>query len=164
MQIDAEIAGVLSSRCDADPHRVRLCRSLPHLLRHRGQYSGHTREIARGHCQFELLINPLDSSKHGLPNPSDRLAPTEVLLDTFADDLADPVTVVPGCPAVDGAAATTSLVLRHMRSDVALATGGDEVSDVVGLVCRRQPSWSECRERSRACGSPLRVRRFHRHA
>ena len=134
MQIDAEIAGVLSPRCDANPRRMWFCRSLPHLVRHREQYSRHAREIARGHRQFELLINPSESSENGLPNPSDRLAPTEVFLDAFANDLADPIAIMPRRPAVDGAAATTSVILGHVRRDLALATGRDEVGGVVGLV------------------------------
>lgn len=134
MRSGAENTDVLSSRCDANMHRVRFCRSLVHLPRHRKQYSRHTREIARGHRQFELLIDPLEASEHGLSNPPHGLAPTEVLLDALTDDLADPVALVPRCPLIDGTAAASSIILGHVRGDVALATGRDEVGGVVGLV------------------------------
>ena len=128
------IAGFLPSQRDASAHQEQFFRSLPHLLRHREHYSRHPCEIARRHRQLELLINPADATKDRLPNPPDRFAPTEVLLDPLADHLADPVAGMPRRPAVDGAAATASVVLRHMRPHLALAAGSDEVGGVVGLV------------------------------
>src|SRR5512145_160774 len=98
MRSVAEKAGVVPLRCDANSHRAWFYYSLPHLLRSPEHYSRHTREIARGHGQFELLIDPLESSKDGLPNPPDRLSPTEVFLDALADDLTDPIALVPRRP------------------------------------------------------------------
>jgi len=115
-------------------HRPGFCRSLPHFLRYRKQYSRHTREIARGHRQFEPLIDPLESSEDSLPNSPDGLSPTEVFLVTFADDLADPLALVPCRPSIDGAATASSIVLGYMRRDLALATGSDKVGGIVGLV------------------------------
>jgi len=49
--------------------------------RHRRRYSGEAHQVVGGHGELELLIDSLQSAKHGLANPADGLAPTEVLLD-----------------------------------------------------------------------------------
>lgn len=51
-------------------------------------YSSDAQQIAGGHREFELLIDPLRTTKHGLPKPADGLTPAERFLDTLADDLA----------------------------------------------------------------------------
>jgi hypothetical protein len=95
-------------------HRSDLCPSLLGSLqyssRHRARHSGETHQVAGAHGELELLIDALQSVKHGLPNPADGLAPTQVLLDSFVDDLADSVTQMAGSTAVNGAAATTGIV------------------------------------------------------
>src|ERR1700739_3382543 len=65
--------------------------SLHRSLRHRAHYSGHSSQIAYHHRQLEVLIDALEAAINRLPNPADGLAPAEMLLDAFADDLADPV-------------------------------------------------------------------------
>src|ERR1700682_1302765 len=64
--------------------------------RHRHWHSGQTHQIAGSHGELELQVDAPQSTKHGLSNPADGLAPTEVLLDAFADDLADAVTRMAG--------------------------------------------------------------------
>jgi len=46
-------------------------------------------------------VHTLDAAIDRLPNPTDRLAPTEVLLDAFADNLACPIPGVPRGAPVD---------------------------------------------------------------
>jgi hypothetical protein len=69
------------------------------------RYSGEAHQIAGGHGELELLIDSLQPAKHGLSNSADGLAPTEGLLDPFADDLADAVIRMAGSTAVDRATA-----------------------------------------------------------
>ena len=106
------------------------CRS----ARHRDRHSGEAHQVAGGHGELELLIDALQSAKHGLANPADGLAPAEVLLDPLADDLAQAVARMASGAAVDRAAAAPGVVAGDVRRDLALATGGDEVGRVVGLV------------------------------
>jgi len=48
--------------CDATLQR-RSAVSLRRFLRHREQYSGHSRQVAGRHRQLEVLIDPLQSSE-----------------------------------------------------------------------------------------------------
>jgi hypothetical protein len=48
--------------------RARSGSSLHRSLRHSRQYSCHSREIARQHRRFEVLLDLLDAAIHGLPN------------------------------------------------------------------------------------------------
>lgn len=103
-------------------------------VRHRQRYSGEAHQVAGGHSELELLIDATQSAKHGLSNPPDGLAPPEVLLDPFADDLADAVTQMAGRTAVDRAATATGIVGSDVGRDLALATLGHEIVCVVGLL------------------------------
>src|SRR6266480_2694204 len=115
-------------------HRNELCRSLLGSLqyssRHHARHSGETHQVAGAHGELELLIDALQSTKHGLPNPADGLAPTEVFLDSFADDLADSVTQMAGSTAVNCAAAATGIVGSDVRRDLALKTPINEIGGI----------------------------------
>src|SRR5512145_181506 len=134
MKTDTETVCRLFGRCGFEAYRARFRGSLPHVLRYREQYSRHARQIARGHGQFELLIDPSDAAEDGLPNPADRLAPTKVFLNAFANHLTDPIALVPCRSTVNGTSTATRVVLRHMRRGLALPAGGNEIGGVVGFV------------------------------
>lgn len=139
--------------------------SLCSSLRCRGQYSGDAHDVARRHGELDLLIDPPDAAKDCLSKSPHRVAPTEVLLDALADDLADSIPLVAGGPSVDRAAAASLGVLRYMGRDIACSARGDEVCGVV-RPCPLQGSWDACpvpdrawprRPRARPCrrrGSP----------
>src|SRR5579859_2615779 len=114
-----------AARIGGSSHRSRV---------RRVHYSRHAREIARDHCQLEVLVYPLDSAIHRLPDPTDRLAPSEMLLDTLADDLTHPVSRVPRCTVIDRAAALAGVVACDMRGYVARPAIVDEIMRVVRLV------------------------------
>ena len=113
---------------------ARIGGSLHRSGMHRVHYSRHAREIARDHCQLEVLVDPLDAAIHRLPDPTDRLAPAEMLLDTLADDLTHPVSRVPRCTLIDHAAALAGVVACDMRGYVARAVIVYEIMRVVRLV------------------------------
>lgn len=102
-----------------------------------------------------MLIDASDASIQCLPDATDRLAPAEVLLDALAHRLADGVAAVTRGSSVDGAAAVTRVVGRHVRRDVPLAARVDEVARVVGLVGRdRSGSLARQRvEHRQRCGA-----------
>jgi len=88
-----------------------------------------------------------------LAHRSTVLAPAEDLLDSLAQPLARPVTGVTRRAPIERGAALAAVVRGHVRGDIALAQGGDEVGGVVSLVggerspdSRRQPiEHRECR-------------------
>src|SRR5436190_24087467 len=69
--------------------------SLRHSARHHDRYSSDAQQIAGGHRELELVIDSLQATKHGLANAANGLAPPEVLLDAFADYLAQAITGMP---------------------------------------------------------------------
>lgn len=79
------------SHCGAQSSRRggSSCRS----LRHHTWHSGHAGQIARNHRQLEVLVDALDAAIDRLADPADGLTPAEMLFDSFADDLTDPVCV-----------------------------------------------------------------------
>src|SRR6266581_2436622 len=99
--------------------------SLRCSCRHRHRHSSNAQQIAGSHSELELLINPPQSAEHGLPDAADGLTPAEMLLDAFADDLAQAITGMPGGATVDRAATTAGIVAGDVWRDAALATGGD---------------------------------------
>src|SRR6266576_634460 len=101
--------------------------------RHRHWYPGNADQVVGGHGELELVIDSLQSAKHGLSNPANGLAPTERLLDPLANHLADAVTRVASRSTVDRATAATGVVGSDVRCHVALATGDHEIGGVVGL-------------------------------
>src|SRR5882724_3313004 len=103
-------------------------------LRYRAWHSGNSQDVARRHRELEVLIDPSQSSEHGLADTPDGLAPAEVLLYPLADHLTQYVALVPGRAPVNRAAPATRVVARHMRHDVAVAACVNEVSSVVSLV------------------------------
>lgn len=101
MQFPAEIgmrrsvsAGNAPARGCQASRTARIGGSLHRSRMHGVHYSRHAREIARDHCQLEVLVDPLEAAIHHLPAPTDRLAPAEMLLDALADDLTNPVSRV----------------------------------------------------------------------
>ena len=117
-----------------DPCFGSCCRSLRRLNRH----SRHSDNVARRHRQLKVLVNPLDSKIHGLPDPAHCLAPFEVLRDALSNCLTYGVAVVSGGSPIDGAAADACGVAGHMGRHISLATGRYEVSRVIGLVRRHR--------------------------
>ena len=120
-------------RCHA-PQAVRHGGSLHRSRKHRVHYSRHACEVARDHRQLEVLVDPLDAAIHRLPDPADRLAPAEMLLDTLADDLAHAVSRVPRCTVIDRAAARAGIIACDMRGHVSRPAIVYEVMRVVRLV------------------------------
>src|SRR5690606_600123 len=144
-------------------HSMRFAASSRTSLRYRTQYSRHSDEIRGGHRQLEVLIDLPDSPVDGLPDAPDRLAPAEVLLDALALDLTEPVALVTGRSAVDGAAPIPGVVVRHMRRHLPAAACVDEVARVVGLVGAHRPRTAcrhriEHRQRCGALAEPVGVR------
>ena len=94
--------------------RSGVCRSWfgswRHSARYRDRYSSDAHQVAGGHREFELLIDPLQTAKHGLPDAAYGLAPAERLLNPFANDLAQAVTGMTGGAPVDRATATAGIV------------------------------------------------------
>ena len=93
-------------------------------MRHHDRYSSQAHQVVGGHGELELLIDASQTTKYRLSNATNGLAPTEGLLDPFADDLADAVTRMAGSTAVDRAAAATGIVGSYVGRDLALATPG----------------------------------------
>ncbi len=120
------------------PRRRAFCppyaTSLRSALRHHAQYSRDSHDIARHHRELELLIDPPQSAKYSLANPSDCLAPAEVLFDAFANHLADDIAAMARGASIDRTTAAPLDVLCHVRSHVARSAVGDEIGGVVGLV------------------------------
>src|SRR5690242_19694643 len=114
--------------------RLHLGGSSRGSLRHRSQYPDHASQIARDHRQLEVLIDPLDAAIDRLPNPTDGLAPAEMLLDALADHLTDPVARVPRRAPIDCAAALALIVARHVRRLLASTAFAHELARVVSLV------------------------------
>ena len=118
--------------------RNGICRSrfgsLRHSGRHHHRHSSEAQQVAGCHRELELVIDSLQAAKHGLTNAANGLAPSEVLLDALADNLAQVITGMPGSAAVDRAATAAGVVTGDMRGDVPLAACGDEVGRVVGFV------------------------------
>src|SRR3982751_357472 len=106
------------------------CRSRGHRHRH----SRESQQIAGSHRELELLIDPRQTSIYSLPQPANRLAPTEVFLDSLAHDLAPAVTQVAGGARVNSATAAAGVIASDVRCDIAFAAGSHKVSRVVGFV------------------------------
>ena len=113
-------------------------------LLHHTWHSGHAGQIARNHRQFEVLVDAPDATIDRLPDPTDRFTPAEMLFDTFADDLADPVARMPRSATVDRATTLAIIVARDMRRYIASPAIVHEVAGVIRLVgtdCLRMSAW-----------------------
>lgn len=113
-----------------------LCTSLRRAVRYCAEHSGHSHDVARGHGEFEVLVHTPEASIQCLPDSPNGLAPAEVFFDALADRLADRVARMPCGSPVDGAAADARVVARHVRRHAPASAGIDEVTRVIGLVCR----------------------------
>src|SRR5215469_10419561 len=120
-------------RCRA-PQATRHGGSLHRSRKHRVRYSRHAYEVARHHRQLEVLVDPLDTAIHRLPDAADRLAPAKMLLDTLADDLAHMVSRVPRCTVIDRAATRAGVIACDMRGHVSRPAIVYEVMCVVRLI------------------------------
>src|SRR5258706_5934269 len=100
--------------------RFSAVSSLRDSGQHGDRHSGDTHQVAGGHREFELLIDPMDSPKHSLANASDRLAPAKVLFNSFANSLTELVGGITCCSSVDRTAAATSVVAGDVRRVLAL--------------------------------------------
>ena len=69
-----------------------------------------------------------------LAQQSNRLQPAETFLDPLPLPLADAVACMTRCPLVDGTAAASALILRHMRCDLHVTALGDEIRRVEAFV------------------------------
>ena len=112
-------------------HRNGVHLSLPGSLRCSGRrcerHSGDAYQVAGRHGELELVVDSLQPAKHGLANPADRLSPTEMFLDAFANDLAQAVARMARGASVDRASAAAGIVAGDVRRDFALAARSDEV-------------------------------------
>src|SRR5258706_7449775 len=91
-------------------------------------------EVVSSGSEFEDPVDCLSPSVSQLTKKSNRLHPTEDLLDALSLSLADLVTAMAGGPPVNGAPALRR-VLRHVGCCVAIAEIPDELPRVVALVC-----------------------------
>src|SRR5436305_13660716 len=94
----------------------------------------HPHEVVGGGREGKDPPNLKYAAVTGLPQHPDRLHPTEHFLNPLPFALADLVTGVSRCAAIDRAAAIPLQVLRHMRSHVHSAHLFYEVFGVVALV------------------------------
>ena len=81
-----------------------------------------------------MLVDAPDAAIDGLTYPADRFTPAEMLFDTFADDLADPVARMPRSATVDRATTLAIVVARDMWRHIASAAIVHEVTSVIRLV------------------------------
>src|SRR2546425_8035112 len=96
-----------SDRCRSVRLSSEFC-SLRRSLRYRARHSGDSDDIARGHGQLEVLIDPSQSPVHGLPDTAHGLAPAEVLLDALSDRLAQRIRSVSRRSSINRAATARS--------------------------------------------------------
>lgn len=102
--------------------------------RNRHHHSWHSSKVACQHCQFEVLVHAVDTAIHRLTNLADGLAPTKMLFDAFALDLADAVTGVPQCSTINGTAAPALIMTRNVRRHFAYPAVANEVTRVIRFV------------------------------
>ena len=114
--------------------RRSLLGSLQHSSRYHAGHSGETHQVAGSHGQLELQIDATQSAKHGLSNSAHGLAPTEMLLDSFAHHLAQAIARMARGTTVNRAAATTGIVGSDVRRNLALPARGNKVRGVVGFI------------------------------
>lgn len=76
-------------------------RRLLRLCRFHGERA-HASQVVGRLSQHEELVNSLQSPKHCLPNPANRLSPAEDLLNAFAFALTDGIAGPARCAPVDG--------------------------------------------------------------
>lgn len=93
------------------------------------------REVVSRHRQRERLIHLVQPADHHLPHRPDHLGPAEALLNARPLALAGVAASEPPDPRVDGAAAYSRAVLRHIRRHIDVSACPHELSRVVHLVC-----------------------------
>ncbi len=108
--------------------------SLHRSLRYHRQNSCQPSQVTRQHRQVEVLADQFDAAIHGLSNPADIIAPTDVLFDAFASHLADAAARVSRDAAIDRAAALMRVMARDVWRYLALTTAPRKVTHVVALV------------------------------
>lgn len=135
MQMTAELLPCHAiRRPDSGARQPRFGGSLHRSSRHRTQYSGNSGQIAGNHRQLEVLVHAFEPTIDSLSKPSDRLSPAKVLFDALSDHLTHSISLVPRGTAIDGAAASSRVVARHMRCHPARSAVLNKVVRVVSLV------------------------------
>src|SRR3954471_8476159 len=94
----------------------------------------HSDEVVSSGRKGEHPSDLVHAAMSGLTQHSDCLQPAEYFLDPFPLDLTCFVSSVPRRAPIDGAAASTFVVLRHMRRDVYASYLSHELFGVVALV------------------------------
>jgi len=85
-----------------------------------------------------MHLHPLAATVTGLAQPARGFHPAEAFLDPFAHPLTERVVGMPSGPRIECGPSGPRQVLRYVRSDLARATGGNELASVVGLVARQR--------------------------
>lgn len=70
-------------------------------------------QVVGGHGEHELKVDLACSAIFRLPQPTDRLAPAEALLNAFADTLAHLVALMAGRAIIDGRASAAYDSVPH---------------------------------------------------
>ena len=72
------------------------------------------------------------------PQQRDGLQPAKTFFDSLSLDLADAITLVPSRTPINGASASSFVVLRYMRRDSHVPAFGHEIDRVVAFVPARR--------------------------
>src|SRR5262249_53747253 len=99
-----------------------------------GQQPCYSEQIVGGTNQIGVHLHPLAATVGRFAQTSDRLHPAKGFLDSFADRLADDITRLTGGARVESGTSRPRIILRHVRSNVECATGGNEAAGVVALI------------------------------
>jgi len=111
-----------------------------------GQVS-HAHQIVGGAGESKHPVHSAHPAMANLPHERNRLQPAEAFFDPLSLPLADGITRVPRCAAINRAAAASFQVLRHVRREAQIATLLHK-SECVEPFVARQPSAVACREAS----------------
>ena len=120
-------------------------------------------QVVAGEGQQRRKLDLPAASHLRSPQKSDVFRPTKGLLDALARFDAQGVSSMTSGAAVDGRAAASLNVLRHMRGDVQLTGLADELARVIALIrCERAPpragQLTEHVDRGAALGGAARLR------
>src|SRR5881227_4170822 len=98
----------------------------------------HSDEVVSSGRKSEHPSDLVRAAMSGLAQHSDCLQPAEYFLDPFPLDLTYFVSGVSRGAPINGTAAPTFVVLRHMRRDVHASYLSHELFSVVALICRHR--------------------------
>ena len=120
----------------------------------------HSDEVVSGGRKGEHPSDLVHTAMSGLAQHSDCLQPAEYFLDPFPPDLTDFVSGVSRRAPIDGAAAPTFVILRHMRRDVHASDLAHELF-ACRSPCRQPPSRAGCPQSARPSAAPRPVPLCH---